>query len=53
MAAAPAGRPAADSAVTEERPMTRVSVLDPTAPPPEISMDPGPAAGSLAIAGIA
>ena len=28
--------------------MTRVSVLDPTAPPPEITMDPGPAAGSLA-----
>jgi len=27
--------------------MTRISVLDPTAPPPEISLDPGPAAGSL------
>ena len=28
--------------------MTRVQVLDPTAPPPEVSLDPGPDAGPLA-----
>jgi hypothetical protein len=28
--------------------MERIVVLDPTAPPPEVSMDPGPDAGSLA-----
>ena len=27
--------------------MERIVVLDPTAPPPEVSLDPGPAAGSL------
>ncbi len=28
--------------------MERVLVLDPTAPPPEVSLDPGPDAGPLA-----
>ena len=28
--------------------MARISVLDPTAPPPEVDPDPGPAAGALA-----
>ena len=27
--------------------MERIVVLDPTAPPPEVSLDPGPAAGNL------
>jgi hypothetical protein len=28
--------------------MARINILDPTAPPPEVDHDPGPAAGSLA-----
>ena len=28
--------------------MERIRILDPTAPPPEVDMDPGPPAGSLA-----
>ena len=28
--------------------MERIRILDPTAPPPEVSPDPGPGAGSLA-----